>query len=70
MTSERKVKKWVRCKIKNIASLHRNEITETPFTYLEFLDTLPNNCIRLRSAMGWCYMSCEDAVCRECEHEQ
>jgi len=63
-------KKWVRCKIKNIATPNKNGVTDSRFTYLELQDTLPDNCIRMHNAMGWCYMSCEDAVCRECEHER
>ena len=69
MSSE--IKRWIRCKIKNIAALNTSKMTEVEvrFKYLELQNTLPDNCIRLHSSIGWCYNSCEGAVCRECEHE-
>lgn len=58
--------KYIRCKIKNIATdeLHSNEV----MPYLELTDNLPNDCIRLHSAVGWCYNSCQEAVCEACKY--
>ena len=69
MTSQDKLKKWVRCKIKNIAVLNKTRDFQTRETYLILSNILPNNCIRLNSAMGWCYNSCGNGVCRECKDE-
>ena len=57
--------KYAYCNIKNIASLNVGQ-ARCEADHIDLIDILPNNCIRMHSAMGWCHNSCSDAVCMEC----
>mgnify|MGYP003394067083 CR=1 FL=1 len=61
MTKEQR--RWVRCTIKNIAALRRVRLEPTELAnHLSITNTLPDNCIRMNNAEGWCFDSC-----RECD---
>jgi hypothetical protein len=70
MTTDRDYPKYVYCSIKNIAVLNLIEAKKINLVpHLSLLNTLPNNCIRMNSAQGWCYTSGIDAVCQECKRK-
>jgi len=53
---------YVRCKIKNIAiPLFKNGDLEPP-DYLEFVETLPNNTIRVKRVKDWCRVYCQECL--------
>lgn len=58
--------KYAYCNIKNIASLNVGQ-ARCEADHIDLIDILPNNCIRLHNARGWCWDTINrDGVCKEC----
>lgn len=58
---ERTAPKYAYCNIKRIAVPNQVKDFTSEYRNIELVDTLPDNCIRLRSSKGWC-----GVVCKEC----
>ena len=69
MGNDRDYAKYAYCRNKNIAVLNAGQV-RCEVDHIDLIDILPENCIRLHSAMGWCHNSCDNAVCMECKHDQ
>lgn len=55
---------YARCKIKNIGiKIKHPELCPDPVHYIEVIDKLPSDCIRLHTSNGWCLVHCHE--CKE-----
>lgn len=54
MTSAIKHPKYVRCKLKNIAVVWKHGELKKGDYHLEYVNHLPNDCIRLNNIAKWC----------------
>jgi len=57
--------RYARCKIKNIAipiTEVWNSNNNTLASHIEEIDDLPNNCIRIKQSVSWCYNCCKECL--------
>lgn len=55
---KRKPPKYARCKLANIAVPNETKEFVAMEDYIELVDTLPNDCIRIKLCGGWCGVIC------------
>lgn len=58
MEEERKPPKYAYCNLANIAVPNKTKEFVSDSSNIELVDTLPNNCIRMKVSSGWCGVEC------------